>query len=333
MTMTHKQRIENALAHKPTDRLPYSLWRHYPNQDRHPRRMAELCLADQRRYDFDFIKLMPYGLYTTVDYGLDLEVFPGFSKPPVAHEPLIKRVEDWDKLRPVSGSRGDYAIVLESHKLLTEMMTEHVPFVQTIFSPMTTAAKLCSPSVLTQHIAQEPGKVRRALEIITDTTRQFLEASLAIGLDGVFFASQMSTEDLMDNKAHSEFVKKFDLEILELIKGRTWFNILHIHGAKPLLKEMLDYPVQALSWHDKDDTPVMEEVKSLSSMAFICGLSRGEFFDAKSDDEIIKDVSEAAAFSKKHGVVLAPGCVLSPAISEARLELVHKAVLKTAENR
>ena len=122
MPAIHKQRIENALSMKPTDRLPYSMWMHFPNRDRHPRRLAELSLAYQKRYDLDFIKFMPYGLFSTVDFGLDLKVFSGFENPPVANMPLIKKSVDWDKLRPVSGTEGEYAIILEAQRLALSMM-------------------------------------------------------------------------------------------------------------------------------------------------------------------------------------------------------------------
>lgn len=92
--MTHKQRIENALQLKETDRILYSLWMYFPNRDRHPRRLAELSLAYQKRFDLDFIKFMPFGMYSTIDYGIDLDVFPGFVNAPVAHRPFVEKVED-----------------------------------------------------------------------------------------------------------------------------------------------------------------------------------------------------------------------------------------------
>ena len=118
MAMTHRQRIEAALAFQQADRIPYSMWMHFPNRDRNPRRLAELSLELQRRYDLDFIKFMPFGLYTTVDYGIDLDVFPGFNTPPVAHKPLVEKVGDWDGIRFMSGTEGEYAIVLEAQRIL-----------------------------------------------------------------------------------------------------------------------------------------------------------------------------------------------------------------------
>ena len=81
--MNHLQRIENALQLKATDRLPFGFWKHFPNEDRSPRRLAEMMLALQKQLDLDFIKYMPYGLYSVVDWGVRLKVFEGFLDPPI----------------------------------------------------------------------------------------------------------------------------------------------------------------------------------------------------------------------------------------------------------
>ena len=235
---THKQRIENALALKESDRTPYSMWMHFPNRDRHPRRLAELALANQKKYDLDFIKYMPFGLYTTIDMGVDLDVYPGFEKAPTLHEPVIKDVKDWDRIRPVSGVRGEYAVVLESQRILMEMMDEHVPFLQTLFSPATTLAKMCSPATLVKHMREDPARVHRVLEMVADTTIQFARASAALGADGFFYATQLSGRKTMEKAEHEEFVMKYDLEVLNAVKDLTWFNVLHMHGAEVRIDEV-----------------------------------------------------------------------------------------------
>ena len=48
------------LALQETDRLPFGFWRHFPNQDRCPRRLAHLSLELQQKLDLDFIKFTPY---------------------------------------------------------------------------------------------------------------------------------------------------------------------------------------------------------------------------------------------------------------------------------
>ncbi|MCE1195106.1 uroporphyrinogen decarboxylase [bacterium] len=330
MPMTHRQRIEAALSLSATDRLPYSMWMHFPNRDRHPRHLAELSLSNQKRYDLDFIKFMPYGLFSTADYGIDLDVAPGYHSPPVIHEPLIRKVEDWDKVRFLPGTEGEYAIVLEAQRILFSMMDERVPFLQTLFSPMTTAAKLCSREILARHIAEDPCRVRRALENITATTLQFAKASIDLGADGFFFATQMSTSDILDAPTHEAFVKKYDLQILEAIARTTWFNVLHVHGAHPRLREAQDYPVQALSWHDRDDGPSMDEARTFSDKAFIGGMSWGKNWIGKTEQAVSEEVREVAARGGGRGVILGPGCVIDPATPEERLSLVYRTVLETA---
>ncbi len=331
MQMTHKQRIENALQLKETDRIPYSMWMHYPNRDRHPRRLAELTLAYQKRFDLDFMKFMPFGMYSTIDYGIDLDVFPGFVDAPVAHKPFIEKVEDWDKLRFVLGTEGEYAIILEAQRILFSMMDEILPFVQTVFSPATTAAKLSSPALLAEHIKQDPIRVHKALESISITTMQFAKASVALGADGLFYASQVSTSDLLDLPTHDAFVRRYDMEVLNSVKGSTWFNIMHLHGANTYIKEMQDYPVQAFNWHDRDDGPSMAEVRKYSSKTILGGLSWGKNWLKKTNEEVVAEVREVNARRDMKGIILTPGCVIDPSTPEERLELVHKTVRETAE--
>lgn len=321
--LTHKQRIENAIAMKENDRTPYSMWMHFPNRDRHPRRLAELALANQKKYDLDFIKYMPFGMCTTIDMGADLDVYNGFFDAPTLHEPVIKTVADWDKIRPVDGTRGEYAVVLESQRILMEMMDEHVPFLQTLFSPATTLAKLCSPAVLVEHMRIAPEKIHRVLEMVTDTTIQFAKATITLGADGFFYASQLSGRKTMTGEEHNEFVKKYDLQILNAVKSCTWFNVLHMHGAEVRIDEMQDYPVQGLSWHDRDDGPTMSEVRKYSSKAFVGGLSWGKNWLNKTEEQVAAEVRELCGIP---GVIVGPGCVIDPQTPEKFLQIVHDTV-------
>ena len=328
MALTHKQRVERALAHQETDRIAYSMWMHFPNRDRHPRRLAELSLANQVKYDLDFIKFMPFGMYSPSDFGVDLDVFPGYTEAPVLHAPIIKDVKDWDKIHFVPGTAGEYAVVLEAQQLLFEMMDERIPFLQTVFSPMTTLAKMCSPKVLVEHLRQDPARIHRALEIVTATTLEFMKASVELGADGFFFASQLSGEDAMTSEEHTAFVKYYDKELLKATASQTWFNVLHLHGPKVRLKEVQDYPVQGLSWHDRDDGPSMDEVRSYSDKTFVGGLSWGSNWLGKTDEEVTAEVREVASRHDGKGIILGPGCVIAPQTPESRLQLVHSTVVE-----
>ncbi len=330
MTMTHKQRIENAIALKESDRIPYALWMHNPNKDRHPKRLAELSLNLQKKYDMDFIKFTPYGMYQTIDHGADLDVFAGFRDAPVLHKSLINDVKDWDKLRPIRGDRGEFTYVLEGQRMCHEMLEERVPLQQTVFSPLTVAAKLSSPAIVARHIKEDPYRVHRALELFTETLMQFMKASVDLGVDGFFYATQMASRDLLTPAEHDEFCREYDLEVLNRVKGGTWFNILHMHGTKVYLEDVQDYPVQGLNWHDRDEGPGMEEVRKYSKMALVGGLTWGQKWVNLDKAAVAAEVKDAASQCGGKGVIVAPGCVVDPETPHETMALVQKTVESTA---
>ncbi len=229
--MKHHERIANALAGKPTDRVPFGFWRHYPNEDRAPRRLADLMAEAQRRLELDFIKFMPYGLYSVVDWGVSLKVFEGWLDPPVQAAYPVREPEDWALLKPVRGDEGEYAVVLEAQRLCLKELGGRVPFLQTVFSPLTSALKLAGEETLLRHLHEAPERLQAGMEIITETTRQFSAAAVAGGADGLFYATQMSGADKLSAVEYETFAKRYDFHVLEAVAGRSWFNILHLHGA------------------------------------------------------------------------------------------------------
>jgi len=329
--LNHRERILAALNFKETDRLPFSLWRHFPNLDQHPRKLAELSLKYQRKYDLDFIKFTPYGMLATIDWGVKLKFFPGFDTAPVAAEPAIIDPEDWLRIKPYSGTDGEYLIALEGLRLTMLEIPKDVPIVQTAFSPLTNAMKMCGEETLLKHLREYPEKLEKGLEVIRDTTIGYLKESIKRGTEGIFYSTQMSCYDKLSVDENARFVKKYDFEILDAIKDNTWFNILHLHGSNVMFKESLDYPVQALNWHDRDDGPSMDEARKISQKCFCCGLSHlNTLLEQKAEAEIEWQVKDAWDHNNHRGVILAPGCVVDPRTPEKNLDHVRNCVYSTA---
>jgi uroporphyrinogen decarboxylase len=177
--------------------------------------------------------------------------------------------------------------------------------------------------------------VKHALEVITETTMQYAKAAVAAGADGIFFATQMSTKKLTSAE-HTAFVKAYDIPILNAIKGRTWFNVLHIHGADTRFDELLDYPVQALNWHDRDDGPAFDEAAKITaaqhvSPAFLGGLGHLNVLHKGSDAEVKAQIDDAWKNGARKGVILTPGCVAATETAPERLTFIRKCVEATAK--
>ena len=328
-TMSHRERIEKALAIEETDRLPFGFWWHFPNQDRAPRRLAQLSLALQQKLDLDFIKFSPYGLYSVVDWGVVLDVRGGKS-PPVQAEYAIKKPEDWFRLRRLRGTEGEYLIVLEAQRIALSEMRQRVPLVQTVFSPLTTALKMAGPETLLTHLRDAPTAVHTGLAIIAETTHGFAAEALSRGADGLFFAVQTANEGYLTRAEYVEFAKKYDLAVLDAAKGRTWFNILHLHGEKVMFDEALDYPVQALSYHDREAGPCLAEMGKRTKKCLVGGIGQNTTLVHGTPAAVDAQVQDAWRQVNYRGLILGPGCVASPESPEANILQLRESVERTA---
>jgi uroporphyrinogen decarboxylase len=328
-SMSHRERIENALALKETDRLPFGFWWHFPNRDRAPRRLAELALDLQRKLDLDFIKFSPYGLYSVVDWGVTLEVRGGAQTPVQADYP-VKRAEDWSKLRMYRGTEGEYLVVLEAQRIALSEMKENVPFVQTVFSPLTSCLKMAGRETLLEHIRSAPRAVHAGLEIVAETTRRFAREVVTRGADGLFFASQTTNEGCLTRDEYAEFAKPYDLTVLEAVRGKSWFNIFHLHGQNVMFDQVLDYPAQAFNYHDREAGPPLAEMRTRTNKCLIGGIGQNTTLVHGTPDEVDSQVKEAWEQVNRRGLILGPGCVANLSAPEKNVLQLRKSVAETA---
>ena len=65
--MTKEERVKAVLAGQEVDRIPASVWMHISEFDQDPRALAEAMVDFNTKFDFDFVKMMPFGAYTVPD--------------------------------------------------------------------------------------------------------------------------------------------------------------------------------------------------------------------------------------------------------------------------
>ncbi len=328
-SMSHKQRIENALALKETDRLPFGFWWHFPNRDRSPRRLAELALELQRKLDLDFIKFSPYGLYSVVDWGVTLDVRGGRQTPVQAGFPL-KKPKDWRNIRSFRGTEGEYLVVLEAQRIALCEMKDRVPLVQTVFSPLTSCLKMVGRDALLDHIRNAPDDLHAGLEIVAETTRRFAMEVVTRGAAGLFFASQTTNEGYLTPDEYAKFAKPYDQIVLDGVQGRSWFNIFHLHGDKVMFDQVLDYPVQAFNYHDREAGPSLAEMRTKTKKCLIGGIGQNTTLVHGTPKDVDAQVKDAWKQIDRRGLILGPGCVANLNAPDQNVLQLRKSVEETA---
>ncbi len=322
--MTKKERIKAAVSGQKPDCLPYSLWTHMPGIDLDPVLLAEKTYEFYKTYDVDFIKTMNNGMYAIEDFGCEVD-YSDIERGGVARvtKTLVHEPEDWLTLKKCSCHEGSLHRELASLELLLQKVKgEDVPVVFTVFSPATTADKLSGKKMLS-HIRSGHGEmVKKALEIITETTMEVAAEAIRLGADGIFFASQMSSYDTMTAEEYMEYGRPYDLRVLEAA-GDGWLNTLHAHGNNIMFEVLKDYPVSVFNWHAWETLPDLDEAFCLTGKCLMGGLQRMDITN-RNKNAIQHQIFESFKQLKGLHQILTPGCVIRYPLDDEMLEYVKR---------
>ncbi len=199
---SRRERLQAALAGEKADRPPVALWRHFPVDDQDPRSLADATLDFQAQFDFDFIKVTPASSFCVKDWGVE-DAWKGDAEGTREYTHyVIDQPRDWLRLKPLSPVRGWLGAHLKCLASLRERCAEDLPYLQTVFSPLSQARHLAGEARLLEHLRREPEYVLRALEVITQTTVAYVEAARAQGISGIFYAAQLASYQRMDRQGY-----------------------------------------------------------------------------------------------------------------------------------
>lgn len=322
LQMTKRERIQAAIVGDPVDRVPYSLWSHLPMIDLDPVKNAEATYEFYKKYDVDILKTMNNGMYSVEDFGAktDFSEIPKGGVAKITDTP-VKKPEDWLKVHPVSVNEGALAREQTYLKLLLDKTKGEVPVIFTVFSPLTTANKLC-PS-LRDHIQEGHGdKVKQALKAITETTCALVQRVIELGADGIFFATQLSSYNLTEEAFYREYGMPYDLAVLSASSG--WCNVLHAHGENIMFPLLRKYPVQIFNWHAWESLPDIGEAQLMTGKCIMAGLERMDITEHHKN-EIEYQIYETLKETGGRKVILSPGCVIRYPLDVEMLSFVRKA--------
>lgn len=308
--MDKRERLEKTIAGEPTDRVPVALWRHWPGDDQRAADLAQAVIDFQKRWDFDFVKVTPASSYCLTDYGVQDRWVGSLEGTRDYIKSVITRSLDWTEIRKLDPTKGSLGIQLDTLRLLRDAFGTEVPFIQTIFSPLAQAKHLATPEDLILHMRTAPDRLKTGLSIITENTMRYIEAMRKSGIAGIFYAIQHASHTLMSESEYQEFGCPYDLRILEALPKEWWFNMVHLHGDAPMFDLIVDYPVQALNWHDRETEPDLAQGKLKFKGAVCGGLGRWDAVHNDTPSAVREQALNAIQQTGGRRFILSTGCVL-----------------------
>lgn len=289
--MTRTERVQAALRGEPVDRLPVCFWHHFRPHGS-GRAMAEATLAFfDEEFDLDIVKVMPDLPYP----------FPHHS---------IQTLDDWRLIEPIDTARSRYVNErAECVQLLRHELGDDTPIVVTVISPLAEAMYFAADRERFLSDAERaPAVIHEALATIAENVRAHIRDVIDAGADGVFFALQGCSTEIMSSERYRELGRPYDLLALQGASN-GWLTILHVHGERGLLfDDVLGYPVQVLSWSDRLAGPSLSEARGKTDACLMGGWHEFGALSNGPEAAIADEATDAIAQTGGRKLILANGC-------------------------
>jgi uroporphyrinogen decarboxylase len=321
---THRERIQAAIKGEIIDRTPVALWRHFPVDDQSPELLASAHLNYQQNYDFDLMKVTPASSFCLKDWGVEDEWVGDTEGTRRYTRRVIQAPEDWDSLAVLEPTSPHLAGQLECLRSIRASLSPDTPLLQTIFSPLAQAKNLAGNDLLLDHLRHHPHSVMKGLKTITETTRLFIEAAHATGIDGIFYAIQHAQGQFLSLEEYRSFGLIFDRETIEPAQD-LWCNMLHLHGQQVHFELAAELPFQIVNWHDRETPPSLSEARQ-HFKGVACGGMRQGTLVYRDVEEVRKEAADAIQQTGGRSFLLGTGCVVPVIASHGNLMAARNSV-------
>ncbi|MCB0191578.1 MAG: uroporphyrinogen decarboxylase [Anaerolineae bacterium] len=323
-TMSKRERLEATINGAAVDRPPVALWRHWPVDDQFGDELARASLTFQETFDFDIIKVTPSSNFCVEGYGATTSWLGNLEGTRAWGPRIIQTPEDWEQLKPLDPTQGLLGEVVEANRLIGQSVGEDIPFIQTIFNPLSQAKNLVGERLLSD-IRQHPDAIKAGLATITESIIRFIEALKPTGAAGIFLALQHASHDRLTEAEYREFCYDLDMQILAATEG-MWFNLIHLHGVNVMFDMVAGYPAHAINWHDVETPPSLGEAKTRTQMALCGGLRQWETMVRGTPADVMAEAKTAIEATDGQGFILGTGCVTPIVAPTANILAARKAV-------
>ncbi len=326
-TMSHRERVLACLAGDDVDRPPASMWRHFYAEETAPDTLAEAMLGFQREYDWDFMKVNPRASYHAEDWGLTMRAGGDGSPEPVSWP--VSEPAGWTRIEVLDPRAGVLGEQLTALRLIGDGLGGEVPFLMTVFTPLSIAARLVpSEETFVRHLREHPDEVRHALEVVTETFSRYTEACLDAGASGLFYATtSWATTDSLSLDEYNAHARPYDLRVLEAASD-AGFNLLHVCRDNNMLADLGDYPVHAFNWDSRGEgnLSLAEGRATLAPKVVVGGLPHKDGLVDAAPEGLAREVAATTGAMGSGGWMLGTGCTFPPHTPEANVRAIAQEI-------
>jgi uroporphyrinogen decarboxylase len=332
--MTKRERVMAAVKGEPVDRVPASFFGHNHAVEHSSDTLAPHLLQQNQKFDWDFIKVHLRASYYGEAWGCKYRWDP--EEGPQLEDYIVRKADDFRKLKKLDPTKGVLGDQIRVAKLLGEALKDSVPYIQTVFCPLTVAGKLAgaiylTPSekaVIKQFMKENPEALHQGLTVISQTLADYAREAIRAGADGIFYTTTVWSRDAISEEEYKIFGRPYDLAIFEAaIEEGATFNILHLCRENIMFDLLSDYPVQLINYDALSPrNPSLKAAMSRTDKAIWGGVAQNTTLLNGPAEAIAAEVNAALEQTGGRRFFLGPGCAIPPAVPDTHLLAVKKAL-------
>jgi uroporphyrinogen decarboxylase len=339
--MSSLERVHAALSHETMDRVPisamgwtigamaggYTTEEYAKDGEKMGRGQVNFC----RETGIDLLHPTSDVGQMAEGWGVKMIYKKGLT--PMLGEFAIDEPEKWERMEPLDPMKeGRMRVTIEAVTYIREQLPD-ISIMPYIPSPLTSSTHVRAMEEVMIDILLNPDLLHKGLEVITETTIDYIDLVMEAGADGVLFAPTRASAEITTEDQYREFGAVYDHEVLKALKRQDGMNILHVCGVEPMFQMLADYPnANGINWWDRGSNLDLAEAKQKwgASICLVGGLDQTNELLYGADEEIEVQTKDALenAFADGTGFILAPGCEISPENSFDRIRAAVRAADK-----
>ena len=224
-------------------------------------------------------------------------------------------------------TKGTYGKILRALEKVIARRDKETPVVMTVFTASRIAGYMAGDDKVPVYMRQDPKRMKRALDAISQTTERFVREAFARGVDGIFLSTYAASYEVLTEAEHDEFSRPYDLRVLNQAKD-GWLNTIHLHGQYPMFSRICDYPVHIVNWHDRAAGPSIAEAAKLFPGMMASGIEQFEVLHCRTPADVERQVADAIKQAGGKRLMISPGCTFPLTVPEGNLYTMRRAVEK-----
>ena len=315
--------IKKAFKTEATERVPYAIWKHFPEFDKTPEGFLKAQMDFQKKFDSDIMKISISGRAFASDFGAELGGYDPVSGSRICVKYPIEKIEDWENIKNIDVGSGEYGKQIKAMELVHKEIDKKVPTMMTVFSPLMVASQI-DPNIIL-HYRKDPQLIKEQFKIIITAMTDFTKASLEAGANGIFLATQHFNNRLTNEERLELAFNPMKSLIKKTVKKNN-FLVLHLHGDNPDYELATKLPIDAINWHDQQTTPNLSEARQIFKGGLLGSLNAESWKDISDPAELEAVISSVYTNFKGSGLIIAPGCVIPQFVSDPLIEVAVKTI-------